>query len=184
MGTGEKWVISLAALTTQKMMIIYPTAVQTNSKQNNGNVVRLLEVPDSSKCVPLPRIPSLWECRIVFIPLYLATGPTTKTWWQKMRHRARPWRVLLHQQYWTVSQQQQDVYLEEEEKTLQKAVEWRAIHPYTYALSALRAATDCMWAAEIYFWDWREGGGFLLGSGASSYRCYFQCLPLLKLNFL
>lgn len=42
-------------------------------------------------------------------------------------------------------------------------------HHYTYAMSALRAPSDFMWAAEIYFRDQRVI--FLFGFGASSYIC-------------
>lgn len=50
-------------------------------------------------------------------------------------------------------------------------------HHYTYAMSALHAPADFMWAAEIYFEDRRLI--FLFGFGASSHIYYYQCLSFL-----
>lgn len=53
-------------------------------------------------------------------------------------------------------------------------------HHYTYAMSALHAPADFMWAAEIYFRDRRLI--FLFGFGASSHIYYYQCLSFLPLS--
>lgn len=59
-------------------------------------------------------------------------------------------------------------------------------HHYTYAMSVLRAPTDFMWAAGIYFRDWRviiqfQLSNKLSGFCTSSCICYSECVSF---NFL
>lgn len=140
------------------------------------NAIKFLNTLESSKYLPLlciTNVSAVWECRIVFIPLCLTACQTAKT--QRQPRRT----ALLSSVRSTVLNSFPKPSRRSSQITSKVQLNGDPVeeifHRYTYAMSALRALTGFMWAAEIYFRDRRVN--FLFGSSASAYICYYRCVP-------